>query len=342
MLRVTAEDLKGFVSMPPTPCKEGEGGWDSPNSVDLAKTEKMINLLLESGTNVFALCGTTGENAALLADEKFDYVNAVVQTTNKRAPIFAGATGLGTKETIRQMRAIQDLGAEGCFVGLPLWQTPTLKMSIQYYADLSEAVPDMGIMVYSNQMFFKSDFTVEFWEGIGNKAPTVVTDKITHGIGHIADDIRVTNGRVNFVPGQTSILEADKLAPGKFNTAWNTTYAPEPLVALIDAFNSGDRKRAEEIAEDIRSLGSTTPENQARRIEPAEGYLQFSSRMLSDFAAHNAQVHKIEWNASGYLEGGVGPFRAPYTDFPDDWRKHLVEHAHKWMEMRKKYVKARV
>jgi len=337
MLRVTARDLKGFVSMPPTPCKEGAGGWDSPHSVDLPKTEKMISLLIESGTSVFALCGTTGENAALLVEEKVEYVDTVVRTAAKRVPIFAGATGLGTKETIRQMRMMQDLGAEGCFVGLPLWQTPTLPMSIQYYADLSQAVPDMGIMVYSNQMFFKSDFTVDFWEGIGRRAPTVVTDKITHGIGHIADDVRVTNGRVNFVPGSTGILEADKRAPGKFNTSWNTTYAPEPLVAFIDAFNRGDRKRAEEIAADIRSIGGAPRANPAPAR--AEGYPEFSSRMLSDFAAHNAQVHKVEWNASGYLLGGVGPFRAPYTDFPEDWAKAMVEHAHRWMEMRKKYVK---
>ena len=29
------------------------------------------------------------------------------------------------KETIQQMRGLKDVGADGAFVGLPLWQTPT-------------------------------------------------------------------------------------------------------------------------------------------------------------------------------------------------------------------------
>ena len=337
MLRVTAEDVKGYISMPPTPCKEGAGGWDSPDSVDLEKSEKMFNLLTGSGVSVFALCGTTGENAALLWDEKHAYVDTAVRTVNKRAPIFAGATALGTKEVVRQMRAIRDLGAEGCFVGLPLWQTPTHKMSVQFFADLSEAVPDMSIMVYSNFTFFKSDFLADFWEEIAQRAPTVVTDKVSHGISHIADDVRVTRGQVKFIPNTGAFLTAEKEVPGKLNAIWNTTFAPEPLVAFIDAFNSGDRKRADEIMADISSLGS----GQAGRQQgpaPAEGYKAFSARMLTEFASFNAQVHKVEWNASGYLEGGVGPFRAPYTDMPEDWARALEEHAQKWMKMREKYV----
>ena len=336
MLRIAGQDIRGLVTYPPTPCKEGAGGWDSPDSVDFAKAEKMANLLIESGTSVLGLCGTTGENAALLWEEKHDYFATMVETVNHRVPIFAGCTALGTKEVVRQMRALRDLGAEGCFIGLPLWQTPTMKMQLQFYADLGEAVPDMAIMIYSNQMFFKSDFDTEFWTGIAERAPTVVTNKA--GGAGIAEHIRVAGHQVNFVPTSGGFVAADKEAPGKVHALWNTTFAPEPLVAFIDAFNSGDKKRAEEIMADITSIGGV----QAGRMQgpaPAEGYKTFSARMLSEFASHNAQVHKVEWNASGYLPGGVGPFRAPYTDFPEDWASALVDRTHDWMQMRQKYVK---
>ena len=338
MLRITAKDISGLVTYPPTPCKEDAGGWDVADSVDYDKAATMANLLIESGTSVLGLCGTTGENAALLWEEKHNYFATMVETVNHRVPIFAGCTALGTKETVRQMRAVRDLGAEGCFIGLPLWQTPTLKAQVQWYADLSEAVPEMAIMVYSNQMFFKSDFDTEFWEGIAKHAPNVVTNK-AGGAGNIADHIRVAGHQVNFVPNSSAFVAANEQAPGKFNALWNTTFAPEPLVAFIDAFNSGDKARADEIMAEIVGIGGTQA---GRRQGPsaAEGYKTFSSRMLAEFARHNAQVHKVEWNASGYLPGGVGPFRAPYTDFPEDWAKALVERTHRWMEMRQKYVKA--
>ena len=340
MLRITAKDVRGVVTYPPTPCKEGAGEWDSPNSVDLDKAEKMINLLIGSGTGVLGLNGTTGENAALLFEEKRDYIATAVKTANKRVPIFAGCTALGTKEVVRQMRVMRDLGAPGCFIGLPLWQTPTMKMQVKFYRDLGEAVPDMGIMIYSNQMFFKSDFNTEFWEGIAREAPTVVTNKAGSAAA-LPDHVRVAGHQVNFVPITGQFVEADKRAPGKFNALWNTTFAPEPLVAFINAFNSGDRKRADEIMADITSIGGESNMMQQGPAR-AEGYPIFSSRMLTPFASFNAQVHKVEWNASGYLPGGVGPFRAPYTDFPEEWVKPLEEHARKWMKMREKYVKVAV
>ena len=332
MPKITAKDIKGVVSMPPTPCKDNAAGWDVANSVDLEKSVTMVNLLLQSGASAFAFCGTTGENAAMLFDEKRDFIATAVKAVNKRVPVFAGATALGTKEVIRQMRLLKDVGAEGAFLGLPLWQTPTMENSVRYFQDISEAVPDMGIMVYSNSMYFKSDFTTEFWEGLAKKAPTVVTNKIAYGLDHIADDVRVSGHQINFVPGGLSVLEAEKRAPGNFNSCWSTGYALEPLVAMIDAFNKKDMARAQEIAADIRTVPSFTPASAATSSLPG-----WRGAMERGFAHYNAQVHKWEWKNSGYLD--IGPMRKPYDDLPDDWKKSAEIHAKAWMEMRKKYVK---
>ena len=141
------EDIQGLCVMAPTPCVEGGGHWSVENSVDLDESARMTEILIRDGSGSIALCGTTGENPALLWEEKLAFVDACPAVNRNRVPIFAGATGLGTKETIRQMRVFRDRGVERAFVGLPLWQTPTLENSIQWFADLSEAVPDMAIMV---------------------------------------------------------------------------------------------------------------------------------------------------------------------------------------------------
>ena len=170
--------------MAPTPCIEGGEHWSNTNSVDLEETARMTENLIRDGIGGIALNGTTGECAALLWEEKSGFVDTVVQVARGRVPIFAGATSLGTKETIRQMRALKDIGANGAFIGLPLWQTPTIENSVRWFADLGEAVPDMAIMVYSNAMFFKSTFPLPFWVGVRKKAPTVITNKITQPRHH--------------------------------------------------------------------------------------------------------------------------------------------------------------
>ena len=131
---LTARDLRGICVLVPTPCKEGADKWDATDSVDLEETAHMIESLLQAGIGSIAACGTTGECAALLWEEKRAFVDTIVQVNRKRVPIFAGATALGTKEVVRQMKALRDVGANGAFVGLPLWQTPTPENSVHFSA----------------------------------------------------------------------------------------------------------------------------------------------------------------------------------------------------------------
>src|SRR5215471_14603186 len=176
---LTPQEISGVFVMAPTPCVEGGEHWSNGNSVDLEESARMVENFIRDGVGGIALCGTTGECAALLWEEKLAFVDTALRVARHRVPIFAGATSLGTKETVRQMRAFGDLGAEGAFVGLPLWQTPTIENSVRWFEDLSEATPDMAIMVYSNAMFFKSVFPRPFWEGVAKRARTVITNKIT-------------------------------------------------------------------------------------------------------------------------------------------------------------------
>jgi trans-o-hydroxybenzylidenepyruvate hydratase-aldolase len=308
--------------MIPTPCKEGAQGWDTNASVDLDEAARMVEKLIQAGIGSIAACGTTGECAALLWEEKRDFVDTVVQVNRKRVPVFAGATALGTKEVVRQMKGLRDVGADGTFVGLPLWQTPTLENSVEFFADLSEAVPDMPVMIYSNSMFFKSNFPTPFWQGVAKKAPTMVTTKVTYGIGTLLDDIRVAGHQINFMPGQTKTYAAYKMARTRITALWSTSAAmgPEPVVALMNAILGDDEKRVDQIWEDMRTVPPFFPPGHAE-----------------EFPRYNAQSEKWRFNASGYVN--CGPSRAPYRDLPDHWKEQGKLHARGWGELRKKYMK---
>ncbi len=320
---LTASDIRGVTGMIPTPCKEGAGGWAVPDSVDLDETARMTEMLIDAGIGGIAACGTTGECAALLWDEKRDFIDTIVQVARKRVPVFGGATALGTKEIVRQMRGLRDVGADGSFVGLPLWQTPTMENSVQFFADLSEANPDIPIMVYGNAMFFKSDFPTEFWGGVAKKAPTVITSKIAYGIDHLQEDLDAAGHQINFQPGQGHVYHAYKKVGNRITAFWSTSIAmgPEPTIALMDAIARGDDARVDAIWEDISAIPPSVP-----RGEFADG-----------FPLYNAQVNKVFTNAGGYIKGG--PMRAPYSDLPEHWRKQAEAHAEGWTKLRQKYAK---
>jgi trans-o-hydroxybenzylidenepyruvate hydratase-aldolase len=321
---LTAGDIRGVTAMIPTPCKEGAGGWDVPDSVDLEETARMTEKLIQAGIGSIAACGTTGECAALMWEEKRDFIDTIVQTAKKRVPVFAGATALGTKEIVRQMRGLKDVGADGSFVGLPLWQTPTFENATQFFADLAEACPDVPIMVYGNAMFFKSDFPTELWAGIAQRGRTVITTKIAYPIEHIQEDLEVAGHQINFQPGQSHVYHAYKKVGKRITAFWSTSVAmgPEPTIALMDAILKGDDAQVEAVWEDLSALPPPVP-----RGEFPEG-----------FPRYNAQVNKVFTNAAGYVKSG--PMRAPYRDLPEHWQKQAELHAAAWSKLRQKYARA--
>ena len=324
---LTKDDITGLSVMVPTPAKDTGDQWQTTSSVNLEEAARMTEAYIQDGIGSIAACGTTGECGALMWDEKLEFIDTIVQVNNKRVPLFAGATSLGTKETIRQMRGLQAVGADGAFVGLPLWQTPTIGSAVRFYQDLSEAVPDFPVMVYSNSMFFKSEFPTPFWAGIGKKAPTVIITKLTYPFMNLLSDIQVAP-QVNFMPGENQIQTVYKmLRPGGVKAIWSSGSAgmgPEPLVALADAILKDDEKRVDQITADLHSVPPSTP--------PGEWFM---------FPRYNAQSNRWAANAAGYLK--AGPTRPPYylDDLPDSWKKQSEAHAAGWKELRKKYAKVK-
>lgn len=321
---LTKDDVRGVVALPSTPTKPGCGGWDATDSVDLDGAASLTEKLIASGVAAYGVAGTTGECAALLAEEKRELAATVVETARKRIPIIAGATELGTKEVVRQMRGLKEVGVDAALVGLPLWQTPTLENMVQFYAALGEAVPDLPIMIYANSMVFKSNFPNEFWAAVAKKAPTVIMCKVSYGVDHIVEDLDVAGDKINFVVGEGNLYPAYQTAGNRFYSAWVTSanMGPEPVIALFEAMQKDDRARVDEIYADFKALPPTFPDG-----------LEFRQ----EFPKYNAQVNKFLGNHAGYHE--FGPSLTPYTDLPDHYQQHLLKLAEARKALRQKYAK---
>ena len=326
---LTKADIHGHCIMVPTPTIEGGDTWETVNSVNLEESARMTEIVIRDGVGSIAACGTTGENAGLLWEEKLDFIDTLVQSGKGRVPIFAGATALGTKETVRQMRAMKDIGADGVFVGLALWQTPTAYNSVKWFQDLAEAVPDMPIMVYSNSRFFKSVFPTEFWAGVAQYAPTVITNKIAspYIIEHLEEIIEVAGHQIAFLPQQRAAHKAREQFGEMIQGLWSSGQAimgAAPVSALWDAIEAGDEKRYAEIQADIDTVPPSIP---------AENF-------AVDFDLYNVQLNKWGSNASGYIKGG--PVRAPYQDLPEKYQRMCEATGKAWAKIQEKYSKAHV
>lgn len=315
---ISAADITGVMALPPSPFRDGADPFGVEHTLDLDEATRVVDQLIVDGVSAIGLCGTTGECATLTWSEKREFYAAVRDTVGGRVPLFAGATALGTREVVEQMREIHNLGLDGAFVGLPLWQTPTVEEAVRFHQDLGEAVPELPVLVYANAFFFKFDYPLAFWEGIVARCPTVVACKV--GFGFNQEIYDAAGSRVNFMHGEGGTLaNAYNTVPESVTAAWATSCSmgPEPWVAALKAINAGDRDAALVVLADIASVPLPIPD-------------------FADFAKFNLQLEKARINAAGYMR--AGPPRPPYTDFPAAWQEAAEMNGAAWAEMRKKYI----
>lgn len=314
---LTASDITGLVALPATPClPDIEWSDEAANSVDLDEGARVARTLVADAVGSIALCGTTGEGAALLWSEKESFFRAVIDAVAGDVPVWCGTTALGTREAVRQMKAVRLMGGTGALVGLPMWQTPTLTNAVRFFADLSHAVPDLPVMVYANSLFFKFDFGPDFWAAVRNQAPTVVAAKM----GFVTEaQLDAAGPAISLVAGEGGTLSGlYRMRPEAVTAAWATSAAmgPEPWVAFLDAHRKGDATAALQIMDDIDSVPLGIPD-------------------FAGFPSFNTAWEKVRINAAGYMR--CGEPRPPYTDLPADWVESAQANAAAWRALRSKY-----
>jgi dihydrodipicolinate synthase/N-acetylneuraminate lyase len=308
---LSAADFQGRVlALPPTPLRTDVDPLGPDSTVDIAEACRAADQMIRDGVGLIGLCGTTGEGATVTWPERIEFYDAVNQTVAGRVPVLAGTTALGTKEVVGQMRTVRDLGLDGAFVGLPLWQTPTLENAIGFHADLAEAVPDMPLLVYANRFFFKFEYPVEFWRGVADRCPTVVACKTSFPL---TDELLAVAGeQVAFLNGEGGLLTAAyKSFPDYPHGCWATSTAmgPQPWVAAMTAVANGDRDHAIQLLEAIDGVPLPVPD-------------------WTTFPQYNIQFEKARIDAAGYMR--CGPPRPPYTDLPEQWQQAAVSNAAAW------------
>jgi trans-o-hydroxybenzylidenepyruvate hydratase-aldolase len=317
---LTTADLRGLYAIIPTPARPGAEALTATSTVDLDETERLISNLLRDGASGVIVLGTTGECATLSGDDYDVFVDCVCRVVDRRVPLFVGATALGGHEAYRRLGFARERGADGSLLGMPMWQPMTTDMALQYYAEVSGALPDLAIMVYANARAFRYGFPLEFWQALIKVAPTVIAAKYSRTDG-LKELIEATDRRVNFMPIDMSVADFHSISPDTTTACWATAAAmgPEPAAAVIDAALAHDLTRLAALDADI-----------AWTNEPIMDLLA----KPDIFASYNIQIEKIRIATAGYCD--PGPIRSPYNVIPDAYAEAARECGRRWAELRRR------
>jgi trans-o-hydroxybenzylidenepyruvate hydratase-aldolase len=319
---MTAEDVQGAWAIMPTPAKEGAESWRMDDTVDLDETARAAEGLIKAGVDAIMVLGTLGEGATLTWEEKKKFISTLVDTINGRVPFFVGATSLGTRESISQMKWIRDAGADGTMLGLPMWCAMTVPGAVRFYKDVAEAVPELAICVYANPMAFRFTFPHAFWAQVA-EIPQVITSKYI-GLGPLLTDIELGRRKIRHLPIDFDYYGAARMVPEFCTAFWTSGAVCGPTLPIT-------------LREEVKKAKETGDWSRAKKLTDAmaqTGAPLFPEGGMDEFGKFNIVLEKERMNAAGWMK--AGPCRPPYHVAPERILEGARTSGKMWAELNKK------
>jgi len=117
-------------------------------ALDEAAIRRLVKRQIDGGVHFLVPCGTTGENPTLSRAEHLRAVELVIEETNGRVPVLAGAGGYNTREIVELAAEMQRLGADGLLSVTPYYNKPTAEGLYQHFRAIAESTR-LPIVVYN-------------------------------------------------------------------------------------------------------------------------------------------------------------------------------------------------
>lgn len=135
--------MKGLYVLTITP-------FDSKGKLDEEAYRENVSKLLGHGIDGIITTGTNGEFHTTTDEERRRIARIVVAETGGRAVVGIGASGVNTAESIERSRDALKAGADAVMNVVPFYHILSKAEAYQYFEDLSQACPDIGIIIYNN------------------------------------------------------------------------------------------------------------------------------------------------------------------------------------------------
>lgn len=122
--------------------------FDKHGEVDYGRTSKLIEHLLDTGTDGLVVAGTTGESPTLTTREKVELFKYVVKEVNGRVPVLAGTGSNNTRASIELTREVESIGIDGIMLVVPYYNKPSQEGLYQHFSQIA-ASTSLPVMLYN-------------------------------------------------------------------------------------------------------------------------------------------------------------------------------------------------
>ncbi|GDX40121.1 4-hydroxy-tetrahydrodipicolinate synthase [Armatimonadota bacterium] len=150
-------------------------------SINDAGVIKLVNHLLETGSDGIVVCGTTGESPTLSHSEKLHLFRLVKQTAGKRGTVLAGTGGNDTAASIELTKEAAEIGVDGALLVVPPYNKPSMEGLYRHFRVIAESVPNLNCMVYNVPSRTAQNMDTATTVRLAKDVPNIVATKEASG-----------------------------------------------------------------------------------------------------------------------------------------------------------------
>ncbi len=224
-----SEEFAGLSVAMTTPFRNGR--------VDIETLQRQVEFQIEAGATCLCPVGTTGESPTLSHPEHEQVIAAVVEAAAGRIKVMPGTGSNSTDEAMRLTRWAAETGADAALVVAPYYNKPTQEGFYQHFKTLAEAV-EVPICVYNIPGRTGKNIEPETIARMA-EVPNITMVKEATGSMDQASQILATTD-LTVLSGDDSLTLPLMSIGGRGVISVVGNIVPKDMIALIDAFESGD------------------------------------------------------------------------------------------------------
>jgi 4-hydroxy-tetrahydrodipicolinate synthase len=108
-------------------------------AVDLDATARLIDFLLDGGTECLVVSGSTGEAATCTVEERRRLWAFAKERVGGRIPVVAGTGTNATADSIALTRMAEEVGLDGAMIVTPYYNKPTPKGQVAHFSAVAKS-----------------------------------------------------------------------------------------------------------------------------------------------------------------------------------------------------------
>ncbi len=213
-------------------------------SVDYPALEKLVNHLINTGSDAILVAGTTGETPTLSHEEEYEIFKFVKKVVNGRVKLIMGAGSNSTETAVKSSIKAKELGADAILTVVPYYNKPSQKGMYEHFSAVAKAV-DLPVILYNipgrtgvnMQPATIAKLAKEFKNIVAVKQSNSDLDLISDIKSMCPEDFAIYSGDDSLTLPMMSLG-----ASGVISVA--SHIAGRDLKEMISAFKSGNNKEA--------------------------------------------------------------------------------------------------